>query len=203
MVLWGGRTTAHKCRQTVAGWPRGLQGHSDHTAWDRWAGRPMDSTWHGHTRTPEPFEPLRTHLAPGWGLGVPGGGCGLPGSACVSPAWRGYAPSWGVGGGSEHRADEESPGGPHPRWHLLPFQLGQGLLLGLAVELDAFEVGGIIQREAPVGRRRHPGDTELQPHGSRTSRLGPSSTPPLPCAGIRRRRPLLPPAVSRTVETRN
>lgn len=41
-----------------------------------------------------------------------------------------------------------------PTRHLLSFQLGQRLLLRPAVELDALEVGSVVEAEAPVGQQR-------------------------------------------------
>lgn len=47
--------------------------------------------------------------------------------------------------------------GAHPGCYLLSLQLGQGLLLGLAVQFDAFEIGSIVEGDAPMRK-----DSEVQ-----------------------------------------
>lgn len=47
--------------------------------------------------------------------------------------------------------------GAHPGCYLLSLQLGQGLLLSLAVQVDAFEIGSIVEGEAPMRK-----DSEVQ-----------------------------------------
>lgn len=157
-VQWGERTV-HRCRRTVAGWPAAHRGTV--STWHRTDGRtrhrPDRSGCQQHgCQDPGALRAPHTHPAPGGGPGAPGGGCGRPGSACASPVWRGCAPSWGAGAALSTELGGRARG-PPPRRHLLSLQLGQGLLLRLAMELDALEVGRVVQREAPAGRRRHPG----------------------------------------------
>lgn len=60
-----------------------------------------------------------------------------------------------VGRSSECQAGRKSHRVPSPgNTYLLSFQLGQGLLLNLAVEVDALQVGCIVEGKAPAGKSK-------------------------------------------------